>query len=454
MDEKDKIITDLLAEIKVLKEDLARFHRMLGLNSSNSSKPPSSDGLKKPSSRLKPAPKSLRVKGKKKSGGQTGHKGSTLKQVETPDQVIHHAISTCPCCQSNLGAQSSGRTIKRQVFDMLPIVRDVTEHQAELKYCNTCSKDVHAPFPLDVTAPVQYGNRLKAFVVYLNQGQFIPEDRLQEVMLDLFSYPMSTATLVKFSNRFAADIAELDKATLKSIIHADVRHSDETSFRVGGKTWWLHLLSTTDATHYWVSAKRGDIVRDLDSGTLVHDHFKPYYAHNPNVTHGLCNAHHLRELNALIDIEKEGWAHCMKILLNVANKLPDLCFDWISRTYDGIVRRGLIYHEALGPLAPKNRGKQKRRPGHNLLIRFRNFKADVLRFRINEDVPFTNNLAERDVRMMKVKQKISGGFRTDEGAITFCRIRGFISTARKQGRNILQSIDAVLNRQTSDLFPA
>jgi transposase len=143
----------------------------------------------------------------------------------------------------------------------------------------------------------------------------------------------------------------------------------------------------------------------------------------------------------------------MKLLLNVANSVLELCFDWISTTYDGIVRRGLIYHEALLPMGAKNRGKQKRRPGHNLLIRLKNFKADVLRFRSDEEIPFTNNLAERDVRMMKVKQKISGGFRTEDEAIVFCRIRGFISTVRKQGRNILDSIDAVLSRQTYNLFP-
>lgn len=209
---------------------ISELERQLGLNSSNSGKPPSSDGLRK-----KPSPKSLREKGKKASGGQKG-------------------------CQENLENTQPIRTIKRQVFDVAPIVKEITEHQAEVKHCTLCNEEVSASFPFDINAPVQYGNSLKSFAIYLNQAQFIPEDRLQEVMLDLFEYKVSTSSLAKFSTVFSQDLTEFDKANEKAIINSKVRHGDETGMRIGGKTHWLQLLSTVFGNHYQATHRRGEII--------------------------------------------------------------------------------------------------------------------------------------------------------------------------------------------------
>jgi len=234
-----------------------------------------------------------------------------------------------------------------------------------------------------------------------------------------------------------------------------VRHLDETGFRVAGKTQWLHTASTPALTSYRVTAKRGALPKGFCGGVVVHDHFKPYFT-LPGVRHGLCNAHHLRELKALTDIDKEPWAGQMRDLLVEANAavsgavaegaptLPTPVLRTLIKRYNAIVRRGLAFHRSQPPLARPigARGPPPHRPGHNLLIRLHRFKHDVLRFLYDFAVPFTNNQAERDLRMMKVRMKISGSFRTMAGARTFARLRSVIATARKQGWNILQTLAA------------
>jgi transposase len=347
---------------------------------------------------------------------------------------------------------------KRQVFDIPKIAINVTEHQAEVKVCDCCGKRTTAHFPMGVKAPVQYGERLGAFAIYLNTQQYIPEDRLHDLFAELFNVPIATATLVKICNNFGDSLEEFDKKNLESIRAAPVKHSDETGFRIGGKTRWLHLLSTTTATHYWVPSKRGDVVKDLTDGVHIHDHYKPYYTQNPKVKHGLCNSHHLRELQALIEIEKESWAAAMKRFLVFASRYqgrepPPDRLQRLYEIYDAIVARGLSFHKSLPSFSKRKNGLGAKRPGHNLVLRLRDFKQDVLRFLSDSNVAFTNNLAEQDIRMMKVRQKISGGFRTMAGAQTFCRIRSFISTMRKQGRNILESIQTALKGDIRTLYP-
>lgn len=445
MDEKDKRIEELEAALAardaLIAKLLARIEeleRRLGLTSKNSSKPPSSDGLKKP------APPSLREKSGKPSGGQKGHKGGTLKQVAHPDEVSTHAMTHCPRCAADLEHSAVIGIRKRQVFDIPePRVR-VTEHQAQIKRCHCCDTDVMADFPQHVQAPVQYGLRVKALSVYLHQQQMIPEDRLAVLFQDVFALPISATSIAGNSHAFAEQVTPLTQVIAETLRTAPVKNLDESGLRVAAKLHWLHVLSNSQWTYYRVAEKRGDLPQGL-TGIVVHDHFKPYYRLD-DVTHALCGAHHLRELKALEEIEKEPWARRMARLLRSAchqanqGAVPAARVARIERLYDSIALQGVSFHEAQTPLTRGLRGRQKRRPGHNLVIRLRDYKDDALRFLSHANVPFTNNQAEQDVRMIKVKQKISGGFRTLSGAQIFASTRSFLSSMRKQGVNLFQAI--------------
>jgi transposase len=443
-----EIIAAQSAKIEQLEARIRELELKLNKNSSNSSKPPSSDGLSKP-----PKTTSLREPGKNKSGGQFGHKGETLKQVETPDHVKRHILTSCPDCQSSLKLDKVMGVLRRQVFDIPQPRIEVTEHQAEIKYCTCCDKTVMAEFPIGVRAPVQYGEVIRSWCVYYQYQHFIPEDRLQQLFSDLYGVQLATATLTGY-NQLAFDaLASFEEAVLSDVKSAAVKNLDETGFRVAGKTQWLHVASTKTATYYHVSPKRKSLLDGL-LGTVVHDHWKSYY-NLEGVEHGLCNQHHLRELKSLIEHEKELWATGMSRLLRVAlrcrhfhgtNIIPAARVSRITRIYNKLIKQGLAFHEAQPPLPCKGKqGRQPRRTGHNLLLRLLHYKQDVLRFLHDPAVPFTNNDAERDLRMMKCKQKISGGFRSDNGAAMFARIRGFISTVRKQGFNVLSAIIAIFS---------
>jgi transposase len=448
--EAEAIIEALKAENALLRQRIAELERRLGLDSTTSSKPPSSDGLgKKPR-----IAGSLRGTSGKVSGGQKGHKGDTLRRTETPDIIRQHTVANCAHCRAKLKASMVTSVEKRQVFDLPEPRMEVTEHQASVYTCAACHGTTRAAFPDGVTSSVQYGERIKAAAIYLNHQQLIPEDRVADVMNDLFGAALlCPASIVTWGIKKAAELQPFVEHIAARIASAPVRHLDETGFRIGGKTQWLHSASTLALTHYRVSEKRGDIPRTLQGGIIVHDHFKPYYT-LAGVGHALCNAHILRELKALIEIEKEPWAKKMFRLLLKACKavasakaqgatiLAERIKRRILGLYDAIIVRGWLFHEQQPPLVKRegSRGKQAHRPGFNLLRRLRDFKKDVLRFVENFAVPFTNNQAEQDIRMMKVKMKISGGFRTTDGAATFAALRSVISTARKQGWNILQTL--------------
>ncbi len=463
MDEKDILIKQLLIKIEQLERIIAEqaliiakqstriteLEKRLGKNSNNSSKPPSSDGLSKPSRTSRTS--SLREAGKNKSGGQPGHKGETLKRSETPDHIEHHKITHCPTCSLTLESTDPVGVVKRQVFDIPPAKIVVTEHQAEVKVCLRCHKRVTAKFPYGVNAPTQYGAVVKSHAVYFQQ-QYIPEDRLQETFRDIFNIDMATATLNNFSEAVYDELAEFNTDVLSKIKAASVKHLDETGFRIGAKTQWLHVAATSALTHYHASQKRKSLIEGM-SGIVVHDHWKSYYK-MPNVLHALCNQHHLRELKAVIEFYHEKWARKMQRFLRFAlhyrhvyadNSIPNEKLERLIKLYNKIVDEGISYHDRLPAYAKKSkRGRTAKRTGHNLALRLKNYSNDVLRFLTNPLVPFTNNQAERDLRMMKCKQKISGGFRTTKGAEIFIRIRGFVSTARKQGWNVLESIQQVI----------
>ena len=434
-----------------LRERIAELERRLNKNSSNSSKPPSSDGLKKP-----PRAQSLRGKSGKKSGGQVGHRGGTLKQVANPDRIEPHETDRCRHCRAGLTPAMITGVAKRQVFDLPEPRLEVTEHRASIYGCAECGRRTTADFPEGVSSPAQYGPRVKAVAIYLNVQQLIPEDRVAQAMQDLFGAGrLCPASLVGWGKKKAVEWAGVAAQIAALLAKAPVRNLDETGLRVGGKLQWLHTASTPALTSYRVTEKRGEVTEGLEGGVIVHDHFKPYYS-LPGVGHALCNAHHLRELKALIEIEKEPWARQMRDLLVDAVKavreavaqgatgLTDAVRGSLLRRYNNIVRRGLAFHREQPKLsrAAGARGRTPLRPGHNLLNRLHQFRHDVLRFLHDFTVPFTNNLGEQALRMMKVKMKISGGFRTMAGAKRFARLRSVVSTARKRGWNILETLIA------------
>ena len=342
----------LSALVAALQARVAELERQLGLNSGNSGKPPSSDGLKKKPARTN----SLRERSGKKTGGQKGHTGKTLSRVETPDDIIDHFPETCSGCGGALtGAMATGHTA-RQVFDLPePRPLTVTEHRAHACLCGNCGAETRAAFPEDATAPVQYGARLAAVVVYLLHYQLLPEKRLAALMADLFGVHLVTATIAGMSRACAARFQGFAAAVRDRVAAAPVKHMDETGFRIGGKTQWLHIASTIWLTFYRISPKRGSLLESV-LGIVVHDHWKPYYTLK-GVLHALCNAHHLRELQALVEIEKEDRARKMQRLLRRACHAANLAREQgvtlspgfvalIERCYDAILAEGFAFHEA------------------------------------------------------------------------------------------------------------
>jgi transposase len=305
---KDQLIALLLAQ----EARIAELERRLGLNSSNSGKPPSSDGLKKP-----PRVSSLREPSGKKTGGQRGHPGETLCQVAKPDATVDHYPQACAGCGEPLTAATASGHVSRQVFDLpepRPLI--VTEHRAYVCRCAACGRQTRGVFPEGVSAPVQYGTRISTFVLYLLHYQLLPEKRLAVLMADLFGVKLVTATIARISQDCARRFQGFADALRDHVAAAPVKHMDETGFRIGGKTQWLHIASTVWLTFYRTAAKRGSLLANV-TGIVVHDHWKPYYTMT-GVLHALCNAHHLRELKALVEIEKEDWAGKMQRLLRRA----------------------------------------------------------------------------------------------------------------------------------------
>lgn len=449
-EEKDALISTLLAHITKQDERIKDLERRLGLNSENSNKPPSSDGYDKKSRQT-----NLREKTDRKTGGQTGHKGSNLPQVDNPNRIIDHCPVVCAGCGESVGVSQSTGYGRRQVFDIpKPQPIDVTEHRTHRCHCLHCGTNTDAVFPDGVTAPTQYGANIAAVVVYLQQWHLVPEDRLAELIRDIFGLDLTSATIAAMSQRKAEQWNDLADHIGEAVKKAPVKHMDETGLRVCAALHWLHVASTWLLTFYRAPLRRNAMMEGV-RGIIIHDFWKPYLG-MVGVTHGLCNAHHLRELKALILWDKEPWAlqmyrflrhTCHAVNLSRERKQPlDPTFvKWLWARYDRIIAQGLACHEAQVPLDPPNikkRGRPRQRKGHNLLERLRDHKDDALRFLTTPDVPFTNNQAERDIRMMKLKQKISGCFRTETGARNFAILRTVLSTARKQGWNILDTLSS------------
>ena len=441
-------IEQLQAQVEQLQAQVKQLQAWLSKNSSNSSKPPSSDGPKR-------KPKSQRGKTGKKPGGQKGHAGKGLKPVENPDQILTHGPETCHECGFNLTQQEGYCVEKRQVFD-IPIPKiEVTEHQILEKTCPHCHIVSRGVFPTTVTGFVQYGGRAKALISYLSHYQLIPLERMSQFCQDVFNLPVSTGTCAKIEKKLFEQLEVFEQALQGALLKEAVLHFDETGTRCEKKSHWLHVASTSQATLYALHAKRGKIGMDAMGilpkykGIAIHDEWGSYFRYK-QILHGLCNAHILRELTFIEEVEQEPWAKKMKALLIKAKEavsnhkelafLPEELRTELEATYKQIIQEGLTYHAGLQALPKAKRGKNKQRPGKNLLDRLLARQESVLRFMHDFRVSFTNNQAEQDIRMMKVKQKISGCFRTLLGGKHFCRIRSYTSTARKQGWNILEAL--------------
>src|SRR3990167_8812162 len=448
----------LLEKVAQLEARIIELEARLNKNSGNSNKPPSSDWAKKRNN-------SLRGKSGRATGGQPGHPGQTLKQVEKPDYILKHGIKKCEGCGYNLNDVEVSRIEKRQVFDIPKPKVEVTEHQAEVKECPHCRAVNKGVFPARVKAPVQYGERALSLGAYLSFQQLIPEKRNEQIFKDVFGLAISSATLGQVGEEMYGHLEPYEKSVRGLLKVAPVLHADETGELINKKLGWLHAAVTEEATLYWTHEKRGiegmqhfNLYENFE-GVVVHDGWKAYF--RLNVLHALCNVHHRRELQGIEENYKEPWAAKMSALLLNAHKevenqrkkgkitLTKKQLTLLEGKYDAILKEGFDYHASRPVKAHqiKKRGRKPQEKGKNLLDRLKIYKTDTLLFLHDFRVPFTNNQAERDLRMMKLKQKISGCFRSQRGAVVFSRIRGYISTAKKQGWNILDAITQAINGQ-------
>jgi transposase len=452
--DKDFIISELVkrldsmsSDLALLKEEniqlkarVAELEAQLNRNSTNSSKPPSSDGYQK-----KPAfPK--QTKGKK--GGQKDHKGSNLKQVTQPDKIVKCLPDICSCGHR---FHQSEFTLaeKRQLFDLPQPKLEVTEYQIHKASCPVCGLSNKGIVPKGINAPAQYGNGVKSYVVMLNVHYKMPYKKIQLLFKDLFGYPINESTIFSAANSCYTKLADAEQAIKSRISSKDVAHADETGIRIEGKLQWLHTASTPFFTYLFVHPNRGKLALESDKsildrikGWLVHDSWSSYFSFK-NYKHAMCGAHILRELQGLIDTEQSKWAKTFKAFLMNVYKMP---FDERVKQKHIIENRLKLICKIGEQIEPPplktsgKRGRYKRTKGRNLVERLIKYQDAVLAFAFNEQVPFTNNLAERDIRPTKLKQKISNSFRSFKGAEFYARIEGFISTARKNNKNIFNEL--------------
>lgn len=439
-------IAQLQARVKGLEDRLATTSR-------NSSKPPSSDGFVKRT-------RSLREPSTRKSGGQPGHPGATLEAVAEPDQTLLHEPQQCMACGGMLG-EVAGRLgeERRQVFDLPPLKLEVTEHRVVIKECPVCGSQNSGVFPEEIPAGASYGAGVKSLLVSFNQEHLVPSERSCQIFADLFGQPISEGTLAAAVQVCAEALAETETRIQEGIRGAPIVHFDETGMDVEGRRGWLHTASTPRLTYYAYHGKRGSAATD-DIGVLpefggraIHDGFSAYWQYD--CEHGLCNAHHLRELIFVHEQMGRAWAGDMKqLLLDIKGavdtakaqdqtRLEGDAIEGYEQRYAGVLRAGAEEENKHPPPVTGRRGRKKQNKSKNLLDRLEKYQAETLAFMYDFAVPFDNNQAERDLRMMKVKQKVSGCFRTTHGARAFCRIRSYISTMKKQGHNVIAALKSV-----------
>ncbi len=452
LSEQNALIQQHGEQMSRLSEQLKAVQDRLAKDSHNSHLPPASD-------RFVRTPKSLRKPSEKPSGGQPGHRGSSLQFSATPDEIILQQVERCEACQHDLRAVAACGRERRQVVD-LPLPRLlVREYRAEQKHCPHCQHLTRAAFPDGVQAPIQYGPNVGATAVYLVEQQLLPLARACEVMRDLLFVQMSEGTIWELMKRCAGQLASVEQQIKEALIQSEVIHQDETGLHVGGLRHWMHVTCTPTLTHYHVDKSRGQAALEAIgilpqfTGISIHDGWGSYFLYD--CQHAACIVHLLRELVFLAEEQGAVWAADLKELLLDMKQATDQAreqgkpwldplevVDWEARFLELLAQGDRLHPPAVAP--PGQRGRCKQSAARNLLDRLRKHQQAVLAFLEDLRVDFDNNLAERDLRMVKVQQKVSGCFRSMAGAQAFSRIRGYLSTLRKQGMPLLSALQATL----------
>ena len=445
----------LCKQVELLTARVKELEAMLHKDSSNSSKPPSSDWYNK-------ITKNRKQKSDKKIGGQPGHEGETLEMVEHPDHLIEHKVEKCDHCGMDLSDVRAEKYHRRQVHDLPPVKIEVTEHRVEVKQCKVCGKTTIAD--CDVPASVQYGEKIKSMAVYFNQYQFLPFERTKETMNDLFGCAMS-AEVIKQSNEQCYERLEpvVEEQIKTSLINSAVMNCDETGLRCENDMQWVHSYSTDRHTYYAIDEKRGGEAMERINilprfkGICEHDRWASYDQYE-EMDHALCNNHLMRDLEFVEEAYNKSWAEKMQnvliegLHLSRQEKMNKIALSALETRYDRIVKKAIKEEPPAVITEKKKRGRKARSEPLKLAECFLHRKEDILRFLHDPRVPFGNNLAERDIRMIKLKQKISGCFRTRKGAEIFCRIRSYISTLKKQNKNVWDALQLTIRAPSTQLI--
>jgi transposase len=453
------LVVEQAGQIERLTARVAELERRLGLNSRNSSKPPSSDGL------AKPPPRSLRGRSGRRAGGQPGSTGTTLRQATNPDEVVVHRPDRCRGCRGHLDAAAVTSTAVRQVFDVPPLRVRVIEHRVLTCRCDGCGQTTAAMAPAGVAAPVQYGPGVAAIVVYLAVRQHIPVARLAELCAEVLGIEVSTGWVAAQLRPAAQALTGFTDRVAAAVRAAPVAHFDESGARVDGRTQWVHSASTPTLTHYHLDVKRGRVAMDAAAilpaftGVAVHDCWAAYFGY-VELDHAVCNAHILRELTGWHETDpvRQIWAKDMIDLLVEANRAVTRArADGRTRLDPTTLARFDNRWTELINIAYEINPRPKAGRGVRivaLIDRLRTATTEIWRFTHNFAVPFDNNQAERDIRMVKLQNKISGGWRTFDGARDWLTIRAYISTVAKNRLNIHQALrDALTGNAWLPLLP-
>lgn len=436
-----------------LEARIAELERQLTMNSQNSSRPPSSDGFKRPQKERKNTGK--------RPGGQKGHEGRTIEWCETPDVIQTHRASVCEGCGASLEDVPVESVQKRQVHDIPPPQIIVTEHHAETVVCPHCGQIHEGAFPDNVPAHLQYGKTIRALMVYLCIYQLLPYERASEIFTDLYGCSPVKATLMKSISECSANLEGFENQVKHLLSETQILNVDETGLKLNKDRMWLHTASTDLLTLYGCQPSRGREAMDaigvlpVFKGIMVHDCWSPYFKYQCD--HAVCNAHILRDLTGISENFDQKWSDAMQELLleihaavkeapESADSLSKDEIEEFQRRFDDIIKIGITENPLSTEPVPKKRGRKKKTRAQNLIERCRTYRTEILRFMTDFRVPFTNNLAERDIRMVKVQQKISGSFRSIEGVSNFCRVRGYISTVKKNEGSVLAAIKGAFRR--------